>query len=384
MSVFRSRPAFADGRAFPCVAQPPGPASAKAPVKAATSGADGDKADAKELSGSQIAKKVLTQPERPAAMWDDLFTKEAVSAGQLADAVAYLHEHQHYNVAVEGMLSAIRNDQAVPWIYDVLVFEMKLAGRPKEEISRVLQSRLDFSTSDIRQMLLTAALLARFEAWDEAIGVCREATEINPELSEAWLMGRSISDKADIAESRVFFRCGILRYVWGKDFERHHAEAKTAIEEIVAQCDRNGNSELGQSFLASLAAAASVDLEVQLNWVGAADLDLLVTEPGGEKCSYKRRFTANGGRLVREDGVSEAPASKHYESYVCHTAPPGDYELAVRFVLGKAVAGTATLEIIQHKGTASEKRTTKKIILAKEDVVIKTTLANGRAVVKQN
>ena len=116
----------------------------------------------------------------------------------------------------------------------------------------------------------------------------------------------------------------------------------------------------------------------------AADLDLLVTEPGGEKCSYKRRFTANGGRLVREDGVSEAPASKHYESYVCHTAPPGDYELAVRFVLGKAVAGTATLEIIQHKGTASEKRTTKKIILAKEDVVIKTTLANGRAVVKQN
>ena len=315
-------------------------------------------------------------------MWDEIFSSEQVSASQLADAVAYLHERQHYDIAVEGMLSAIRNDQAVPWIYDVLVFEMKLAGRPKAEISRVLQSRLDFSTSDVRQMLLTAALLARFEAWDEAIGVCREATEINPELSEAWLMGRSIADKADNAEARVLFRCGILKHVWNDDFERHHAEARKAFEEIVAECDRNGNSELSQTLRARFEAAAAVDLEVQLNWIGPADLDLLVTEPNGEKCNYKSRFTSNGGKLVREDGVSEAATTKHFESYVCHTAPSGDYELAVRFVLGRAVAGTATLVIIQHKGTSSEKRTTKTIMLATEDVVVKTTLANGRAAVR--
>jgi len=375
----RSVSDFAHGRAVPCFIPQPGqpPASPSKSVRA------GDQTKAAVLTGSQIAKNVLTQPEQSAAMWDTLFAKESVSSEQLADAIAYLHAREHYDIAVEGMLSAIRNDQAVPWIYDVLVFEMKLAGRPKAEISRVLQSRLDFSTSDIRQMLLTAALLARFEAWEGAIGVCREATEINPEFSEAWLMGRSIADKADNAEARVLFRCGILKHVWGKNFERHHAEARRAIEEIVAQCDRDGNSELGQKFAASLAAAAAVDLEVRLNWVGSADLDLLVTEPYGEQCSYKRRFTRNGGRLVREDGVSDAPTSKHYESYVCHTAPSGDYEIAVRFVLGKAVAGTATLEIIQHKGTSSEKRTTKTITLSTEDVIVKTTLTNGRAAVRQ-
>lgn len=330
-------------------------------------------------TGSSLAKQVLKDPDHAAAKWDEIFTREAPSAETLADAVAYLHGEMQYNVAVEGMLSAIRNDCAVPWIYDILAIEMKLAGRPADEISRVLQSRLDFSTSDIRQMLLTAALLSRFQAWDEALAVCREATEINPELSEPWMLGRSIADKSGRTEAQVFFRCGILKHCWENNFVLLHDEAKKAVTDIIARCDREGRSQLGQQFREQLTAAAIVDLEIRLTWVGPADLDLLITEPGGAKCSYKRRATANGGRLVGEDGVSKAEASKQSETYVCHTAPSGDYEIAVRFVLGKAVAGTATLEIIQHGGTEGQRRTAKTITLAKEDVTLKTTLQNGRA-----
>ena len=107
---------------------------------------------------------------------------------------------------------------------------------------------------------------------------------------------------------------------------------------------------------------------------------MFITEPGGEKCSYRNSVTKNLGRLVREEGVGSGAGARHTESYVCHTGLSGDYEIAVRFVLGKAVAGTAIVEIIKHAGTDRETRTTKTITLAKEDVKVSTTLKEGRLV----
>jgi len=383
LSVLRSDGSRVMSAVVPCFLQASGPAR-KNTAPAGSSGTTTAKKQAQPpaVTGASLAKKVLANPNQVAATWDQIFLNDALSPSTIADAVTYLHQRQQYDVAVECMLSAIRNDRGVPWMYDILALEMKLAGWPKDEIARVLQSRLDFATSDIRQMLLTAALLSRFEAWTEAIAVCREATEISPELSEPWLLGRSIADKSRQLEAQVFFRCGILKYCWDSNFVLLHEEARKALTDLIDRCDREGLSDLGMQFREQLAAAAAVDLEIRLNWVGSADLDLIVTEPGGEKCSYKRRQTANGGRLVGEDGVAGPEVSKQSEIYVCHTALSGDYEIAVRFVLGKAVAGAATLEIIQHKGTQSEKRTTKTVTLAKEDVILKTTLLNGRATSK--
>jgi hypothetical protein len=331
-------------------------------------------------TGADIAKTILAKPDEAARLWDQVFAGEnAPEDSRFADAIVYLHSRRHYNVAVEGMLSAIRNDRGAPWMYDALALEMKLAGRPASEIARVIESRVDFATSDIEQLLITAALLSRFEAWDESIAMCREAVELNPESAQAWLLGRSVSDKAAQPKFQVWFRCGILKYVWDNEFPLHHEEARQVIMQICDRFDREGKSPEAQGFRDQFQEAKAVDLQINLSWVGPADLDLLITEPNGEKCSYKRRFTANSGRLVREEGVGEPGATKHLESYVCHSAPSGDYEVAVRFVLGKAVAGTAVLEIIHHAGTAMEKRESKTIKLAKDDVTVKTTLTNGRA-----
>ena len=154
------------------------------------------------------------------------------------------------------------------------------------------------------------------------------------------------------------------------------------LEELISKYDKEGKSDLGQQLRERLQSATAIDLEISLNWVGTADLDLFVTEPGGEKCSYKRLLTSNGGRLIQEDVLEAGADAKHQESYICHTAPSGDYEIAVRFVLGKAVAGAAVLEIIQHRGTPEEKRIRKTISLAKDDVVIKMNLEHGRRALK--
>ena len=333
--------------------------------------------EAKPEAGASIARRIIAQPDVIKA-WDQVLSQESLTNNQIADAVAWLHDKKHYEAAVEGLQSAIRNDRSAPWIYDVLALEMKLAGRSSKDIARVLESRIDFSTSDVQQMLITAALLSRFEAWNEAIAICREATELNPEVPQVWLLGRSIADKSKQVDAQVFFRCGILTYDWGTDFESHHEEARKVVNELCQDLEKQDQKEQATTFRNQLAGANTRDLTVNLVWVGDADLDLAVVEPGGEKCSRKQKLTMNRGRLVREDSPGDSATAKHMETYVCQTAPSGEYELRVQFVLGKAVSGTAVLEIIQHVGTPSEKRTAKTVALGKEDAVVKVTLDGGR------
>lgn len=328
-------------------------------------------------SGASIARRVIAEPDVIKA-WDQILSQETLTNDQIADAVAYLHDEKQYAAAVEGLQSAIRNDRSAPWIYDVLALEMKLAGRPGKDISRVLESRIDFSTSDIQQMLITAALLSRFEAWEEAIAICREATEIDPEIPQVWLLGRSIADKSKQTEAQVYFRCGILTYDWGADFASHHEEARKVVNDLCVELDKQNQKEQAEDFRKQLAEANTRDLVVNLVWVGDADLDLAVVEPGGEKCSRKQKLTSNRGRLVKEDSPGDSATAKHSETYVCQTAPSGEYELRVQFILGKAVSGTAVLEIIQHAGTPREKRTAKTVSLGKDDAILKVTVAEGR------
>lgn len=332
---------------------------------------------AKPEAGASIARRIIAQPDVIKA-WDQVLSQESLTNNQIADAVAWLHDKKHYDAAVEGLQSAIRNDRSAPWIYDVLALEMKLAGRSSKDIARVLESRIDFSTSDVQQMLITAALLSRFEAWNEAIAICREATELNPEVPQVWLLGRSIADKSKQVDAQVFFRCGILTYDWGTDFESHHEEARKVVNELCQDLEKQDQREQATTFRQQLADANTRDISVNLVWVGDADLDLAVVEPGGEKCSRKQKLTMNRGRLVREDSPGDSATAKHMETYVCQTAPSGEYELRVQFVLGKAVSGTAVLEIIQHSGTPAEKRTAKTVALGKEDAVVKVTLSGGR------
>ena len=333
--------------------------------------------EAKPEAGASIARRIIAQPDVIKA-WDLVLSQESLTNNQIADAVAWLHDKKHYEAAVEGLQSAIRNDRSAPWIYDVLALEMKLAGRSSKDIARVLESRIDFSTSDVQQMLITAALLSRFEAWNEAIAICREATELNPEVPQVWLLGRSIADKSKQVDAQVFFRCGILTYDWGTDFESHHEEARKVVNELCQDLEKQDQKEQATTFRKQLADAKTRDLSVNLVWVGDADLDLAVVEPGGEICSRKQKLTMNRGRRVREDSPGDSATAKHMETYVCQTAPSGEYELRVQFVLGKAVSGTAVLEIIQHVGTPSEKRTAKTVALGKEDAVVKVTLDGGR------
>jgi len=316
-------------------------------------------------------EKVLADSRPPAKAWDDVLKTNTVTPEVLAEAVSILHNDKKYDVAVEAIQSGIRNNLAAAWMYNVLAMEMKLAKRPAKDIARVLESRIDFSVADLPQLLIAVALLSRFEAYDEAIHVCREATELNPQLTESWLLARSVADKSKTPEHRVWARCGILMHVWTDDSAAIHDEARKVITQIAAELDAAGESSRAEAFRSQLREASSIDLMLILRWVGSADLDLMVTGPNGEVCSYRNRMTTDGARFTHDDpGSATDGSASRYEQYVCRVAGDGDYTAAVRFVLGKAVGGIAKLEVIQSAGTPQESRSTQTIKLAREDVKI--------------
>ena len=336
-------------------------------------------ADEPQVSARKIVDAALADSRPAARVWDDLLTKQSVNAAVLWESVSILNDRKKYEAAIEAIQSGIRNDLAAAWMYDVLALEMKLAKRPASDIARVLESRMDFANADIPQLLIAVALMSRFEAWDDAMRLCREATKLNPELSESWLLARSVADKSKIPEHRVWARCGILSHVWSDDAAALHEEARRVVTEIASQLDQTGQSGQAEQFREQLREASTVDLILVLRWVGTADLDLMVTQPDGEVCSFRNRSATGGGRLVHEDdGTSNDSAPKQFEQYICRIAQNGDYTATIRFVLGKAVAGTAVLESIQSAGTPEESRTTRTIKLAREDVKITIPLEKGR------
>lgn len=342
---------------------------------------ESDSADRDRILSARKALQIVAEGSGDAASrWDRIFRGYLLSDDQLALVVRSLHEDRQYKAAVLCLESAIRAGRAAPWLYDVLALQMKLAERSPAEIARVLKSRLDFGISDIPQLLLTAAMLSRFEAWEPALDTLRDIEQLSPTASaELWLLARSIADKSGDPEALVWSRCGILRYIWDPGYEREHAEAKRAVRELAARLQNSGDEDAAGMILSRLEAASRIDLQITLRWAGAADLDLIVRDPSGQECSYRRRTTPTLGRLVRETGIARPANGAREEVFIQPEALTGDYEIAVRFALGEVPSGTAILSITQDAGTAQERTETRSIRLGQDDVLLKTHVKSGRA-----
>jgi hypothetical protein len=303
-----------------------------------------------------------------AERWDRIFSGPRLSDANLAQLVQIQHEARQYEQIVECLEAALRAGRVVPWLYDVLALEMKLAGRPADEVARVLQSRLDFGAGGVPQMLITAAML-------------RDGAQLNPENPELWLLARSIADKSGDQEWRVWSRCGVLQHVWDAGYQKDHDEALKVLTDIAKTLDKAGKSPEAEAVRSRQLEARRVDLQISLKWVGAADLDLIVRDPQGAECSFRKRITPTFGRLVREDGNANsklAPAETHAEIFLQPKALNGKYEFSVRFVVGKVTTGTAVVEVIQNGGTPAESRETKTIRLGEQDVSLSTEIKQGR------
>ncbi|MEO2019319.1 MAG: hypothetical protein ABGZ53_33715 [Fuerstiella sp.] len=320
-----------------------------------------------EVSGSDEALPIA---------WDNVLKNKRFSSDALLTAVGRLHDVKKYESAIEGIQSALRNDQAQTWMYDVLAMEMKLAGRPQKQIDRVLLSRIDFAAGNEAQMLVTASYMARFGAYDQAIAICREAAKRNPWQPTTWGLARRIADGSQNPEAIIWSRVGTIRHVWTDSFEAEHAEAMTVLRDLERNMTAAGNPQMASNVRRAMQSANARDLRIRVSWVGDADIDLDVIEPNGQRCSRKSRLTSNGGMLIRQSDGSKQ--GRHTEEYVCVEALSGEYEIRIRYILGRVITGRVKVEVIRYQNTDHEKTMSLATEVVEHDATIKVQIERGR------
>ncbi len=109
------------------------------------------------------------------------------------------------------------------------------------------------------------------------------------------------------------------------------------------------------------------DLKVALTWdTPGTDLDLHVTEPGGEECYHGNRRTAAGGLLEVDDTDGWGP-----ELYALPVAALGEYRLSVAYYdAGRAAKTEAQVEVVVREGSPHEERHLFQVTLTHEGELV--------------
>lgn len=319
------------------------------------------KAD-RSAPAKQLLKKIETDQREAFRVWEEALAEEKYTEQDLAIVTTILHRRKKYELAVEGLLAAIRSGQAAPWMYDVLAIEMKLAGRPQKEIDRVLVSRIDFAAGNDGQMLVTASTLAGFEAFDEAIGICKELARRNPHQPELWSTARRIADLSGDLKTKVWSRTQTLENVWTADADSLHQRMALELNDLAKAVEKSDQPEQASMVREALREARERDLRIQIEWAGDGDLDLEVQEPDGSVCNRKHLVTKNHGMLVRQNDIQPKRNQKrHTEEYVCVDAISGRYTVRVKYIDGRILLGRAVVKVTQNEGTPAQKTTSKSL-----------------------
>jgi hypothetical protein len=334
-----------------------------------------------EKRAMELLALIARSDETLPVAWDSALKTGQFGSEDLLTAIGRLHDRKHFESAIEGIESALRNNQAQTWMYDVLAMEMKLAGRPQEQIDRVLLSRIDFAAGNEAQMLVTASYMARFGAYDQAIEICREAAKRNPWQPATWGLARRVADGSQDPDAIIWSRVGTIQRVWTDGFEDEHAEAITVLRDLERKMTAAGKPKIASRARGAMESARDRDLRIRVSWVGDADIDLIVNEPNGQRCSRKSRLTSNGGMLIRQSNGGKQ--ARHTEEYVCVEAPSGEYEIKVSYIFGRVITGKVKVEVVRYQNTDHEKTISLSPEIAERDAIIKVQVEQGRGTVRK-
>ncbi len=312
----------------------------------------------------------------PEEVWRAFFATERPSPTALTTLVLRLHRERKHEHVLAAINEALIAGQSQPWMYDVLAMSMQISGRPQAEIERVLLSRVDFTASDVPNMLLSAAYLVRFGSTDSALTLYRQASRLSPSRPEPYALGLKLAERMRDHDAIQWAATGILTYTWGSNYRRRHIAAVAAASDAVLGLRKAGDESRAVEMEQAVAAARQRDLVVTLSWNGPGELDLQVDEPLGTVCHFDLRQTRSGGVLVH-DGFG--PVQRNcYEEYVCAFAAAGEYRMTISHVDGDIVGKRAQLIVRRYVGTDHEQVHTHPVVFDSRKKVVRLSLQRGR------
>ena len=322
-------------------------------------------------------------------VWRPFFAKTRPPVRAVQRHVTYLLDQQLYAHVIALLNAAIIEGQAQPWMYEVLAISMEKAGSPQAEVDRVVLSFTDFGNATYESMMYSGAYLSRFDRPAAALRMYRQASQLSPDRPEPYSLSLKLAAKTGVADDALWAVCGVLRNVWSVDHERQHEQAEDLLAETLKQLQKTQQVDQIAQFQQRVNEARQRDLQVRLQWNGAADLDLSVQDPAGGMASFEMRESTGGGHLL-SDGYGPENC---LEEFVCPLGFSGEYVIHVKRDSGKLVGDRAVLTIVTHAGTPAEKKITRTIrfdqalpldpkrkepALPPNEQVIRITLEEGR------
>jgi hypothetical protein len=264
-------------------------------------------------------------------------------------------------------------------MHEVLALTMQRAGRPKNDIERVVMSSQDLIDGDPDSIMKLAAYLARFERYERAIELCRQAGHLAPHRPEPFVYALELSRRSRNFEAMVWCAPEVVSYAWGKDREALRTSAEQAAADAIPELIKEGKIAKALQLQEAIRKARELDLVVRLEWSGQGDVDILVEEPSGVTCSMSTPFTSGGGAFVHD---GHGPRQENcFDEYACPSAMPGEYRIRVRHIRGEIVGKRARLTITRSKNSPYEESETQTIILGQDDSIVHVSLSRGRRAV---
>ncbi|NDC64292.1 MAG: hypothetical protein EBZ59_09995, partial [Planctomycetia bacterium] len=276
----------------------------------------------------------------------------ALRLAQVRISASDLGKSGDYGRAADVISAAIAAGRAEPWMYESLALALEAAGRPREEIERVLLSSADFAGSPV-ELLQLATYLARFDFDRHALRMCRRVARLDPASREAYALALTLAAKADDASALRWACAGVLSHDWPEAQQTIANRAARLAKGTIESLTQAGKAAEAAAFKAEIDAALVRDLVLELAWSGDADIDLIVEEPPGTVCSSLSPRSASGGILLTDRAAAEGDAGVHRERYVVAQGFPGTYRALVRRACGKVEADTVTAETIVHRPRAA-------------------------------
>jgi tetratricopeptide (TPR) repeat protein len=332
------------GNAPPANANPPAGGGAAAPAANRTGDVIGD---VKALLGQ-------TSPD-PDKLWNKVFDRQVTDPKLIVAAVEAMFEMEEFTHAAESLKAALRKGRVGGGVvHEALAVVLQAAQATPAEVERAALSGIDLNPADARAFLKAARTQSELGRHEVALAYCQRAADLEPNLPAPYVNALAYAERATDVKSDVvhWASVNLLRRDWPADGIDYHTQAKDRLGRIAKQLADAGRADDAERLRAVADGEKSRDLVVELLWQGKkADLDLVVIEPSGSRCSATHKRTTGGG-VLKADVLEQG--EERSEVYTAASAFPGTYTLLVERVLDRPIGNRATLKVTKHQGTDRE------------------------------
>lgn len=237
----------------------------------------------------------------------------------------------------------------------------------REQGLRVLSNLAELTLEDARLLRVLARRLEQADELDRAREILARVAELRPEEPQSFRdLALVQARRGEHAEALRLLNRVILG-----DWDRFAGIELIALMEanaLIPAARAGGVSDL--PIAPELVQLLDVDLRIVLTWDSdATDIDLRVTEPGGETVRYNHNRSAAGGRISRDFTDGYGP-----EEYLIRKAAAGAYTVAAHYygTNRQKLAAPVTLQVDIYTdfGRTTERRRSITLRLAETDETV--------------